>query len=74
MNQLSRFNCIFSDGDYLFCYFDEKGYSGLYYVQRSPPFSRVKLVDEDFSIDLLKEKKPGVTGYVIATKVLTDEK
>lgn len=73
INALGNFNCIFSDGEYLFCYHDINGYNGLSYVRREAPFDRIRLKDEDFMIDLHEEKDPSQRGYVIATHPLTDE-
>lgn len=73
INALGNFNCIFSDGEYLFCYHDKNGYNGLSYVRREAPFPQIRLEDEDFVIDLYEEKHPSQKGYVIATSPLTDE-
>ena len=73
LDGLGTFNCLLSDGEYLFAYHDEEGYNGLHYVWRAAPFPRVRLVDEDFEVDLQELKEPGERGYVIATRPLTDE-
>ena len=74
VNNSGNFNCIFSDGEYLFCYHDKGGYNGLCFVQRRTPFTTVSLADEDFEINLLEEKSPSQKGFVIATRRLTDER
>jgi len=74
INKYGDFNCIFSDGEHLFCYHDKTGYNGLCYVQRISPFSAVRLIDEDFEINLAEEKRPSQKGFVIATEPLTNEK
>jgi glutamine amidotransferase len=74
INSLGTLNCIFSDGEYLFCYYDKNCYSSLYFVQRKAPFSTVRLVDEDFEINLAEEKEETQRGFIIATKPLTDER
>jgi len=74
VNNHGSFNCIFSDGKYLFCYYDKRGYNGLCFVQRKAPFSTVHLEDEDFEIDLPEEKEPSQKGFIIATRRLTDER
>ena len=76
INELGSFNCLMSDGTYLFAYHDVNGYNGLYFVRREPPFGVVELRDEDFVIDLVdlaKKKDPSQRGYVIASKPLTNE-
>jgi predicted glutamine amidotransferase len=73
INTYGDFNCLFSDGEYLFCYHDAGGYTGLCYVRRKAPYTNVKLMDEDFEIDLQDKKRPGQTGYIVATRPLTDE-
>ena len=40
---------------------------------RKAPYGKVRLKDEDFKIDLAEEKKAGQSGYVVATKALTNE-
>lgn len=73
INRYGKFNCIFSDGKHLFCYHDQKGYRGLYFLERKPPYDRVRLRDEDWEINLAQEKNPKQQGYIIATQPLTDE-
>lgn len=76
INDNGSFNCIFSDGEYLFCYFDANGYNGLCFVQRRFPFGTVCLEDDDYKIDLSHKKKkdPSQKGFIIATKRLTNER
>jgi len=73
INQYGTFNCIFSDGKYLFCYHDKDGHKGLCFVRRESPYGEIKLLDEDWKINLAEEKRPEQTGYIIATKELTNE-
>ena len=73
INQNGDFNCIFSDGEYLFCYHDRQGYNGLYYLNRKAPFSRTRYIDEDIEVDFSLHKEPGQEGYVIASHPLTEE-
>ncbi len=73
LNELGTLNCLMSDGEHLFAYHDAGGYNGLCYVRRAAPFPRVRLVDEDFEVDLGELKKPEERGYVVATRPLTDE-
>ncbi len=73
INRWGRFNCIFSDGEFLFCYHDRDGYNGLSFLHRRPPYGKIKLKDEDWEINLAEEKRKEQTGYIVATKPLTDE-
>jgi len=73
INRYGTFNCIFSDGEHLFCYHDRGGYRGLCFVRRESPYGEIKLIDEDWKINLAEEKRPEQTGYIIATRKLTDE-
>jgi glutamine amidotransferase len=73
VNEYGDFNCIFSDGEHLFCHYDKNGYNGLCFVQRKPPYGEIRLSDEDWTINLAGEKRPEQTGYIIATRRLTDE-
>ncbi|MEM2135618.1 MAG: class II glutamine amidotransferase [Candidatus Jordarchaeaceae archaeon] len=73
INQYGDFNCIFSDGENLFCYHDKNGYNGLCFTQRKPPYGQIQLLDEDWKINLAEEKDPEQTGYIIATRRLTNE-
>ena len=73
INEYGSFNCIFSDGKLLFCYYDKNGHKGLCFVQRKPPYGKIRLLDEDWQVDLAEEKRPEQTGYIIATRKLTNE-
>ena len=74
INRLGRFNCVFSDGESLFCYYDQNGYNGLCLVHRRAPFDRVCLLDDDFEINLAEEKKSSQKGFIVATRRLTNER
>jgi len=73
INKYGTFNCIFSDGELLFCYHDKNGYNGLCFIQRRPPYGEIRLLDEDWQVNLAEEKQSEQTGYIIATRRLTDE-
>lgn len=74
INKHGTFNCIFSDGEHLFCYCDKNRHNaGLSYVERKSPYGRIRLLDEDWEICLTEEKDPNQRGFIIATKKLTDE-
>ena len=74
INEFGNFNCLLSDGEYLFCYYDKNGHNGLCFVQRKAPFNIVHLKDEDFEINLSEKKDPSQKGFIIATRRLTDER
>lgn len=73
INNFGRFNCIFSDEEYLFCYFDMNGYKGLFHLHREAPYEHTHLSDEHLDIHLKKQGETEKEGYIIATKPLTDE-
>lgn len=71
-------NCIFSDGEHLFCYSDENDHNdGLRYVKQNHPYPRVELVSPDDKlgqIDIQSDsKKTPQTGYIVSTRILTKE-
>ena len=73
INREGNFNCIFSDGNYLFCYHDYNSYNGLCYLKREAPFQRTRYLDEDIEVDFSAHKDPGQKGFVVATSPLTHE-
>jgi predicted glutamine amidotransferase len=75
INSLGRFNCIFSDGNNLFCYHDQEDYNGLFFVKRRLPYRSSFMEDQDFVINFASaiEQDPGHEGYVIATQPLSNE-
>lgn len=73
INEGGMFNCIFTDGEHLFCYQDKNGRNNLSFVHRKAPYHDIKLLDSDFKINLKEEKDHKQTGFVIATEPLTDE-
>jgi len=73
INKYGTFNCILSDCEFLFCYHDKDGYNGLCFIHRKPPYGRIRLLDEDWDINLARKKDPNQTGFIIATRRLTDE-
>ncbi|TFG34048.1 class II glutamine amidotransferase [Candidatus Thorarchaeota archaeon] len=75
-------NCIFSDGEHLFCYSDENDYNnGLRYVKREYPFGKIELVGQEYklgSIDISNREREvsrnfPLSGFIISTKILTNE-
>lgn len=73
INSNGSLNCLMSDGEHLFCYRDKNGWRDLNYVFRKAPFDVVRLVDEDFEINLAEEKRPTQRGFIVATDPLTNE-
>ncbi|MEM4973321.1 MAG: class II glutamine amidotransferase [Candidatus Hadarchaeales archaeon] len=74
INEYGSFNCLMSDGEYLFCYHDKGEHKGLCFVQRRAPFGTVRLCDEDFEINLDAEKDPSQRGFIVASRKLTYER
>lgn len=74
INGLGKFNCIMATDEYLFCYRDRQGYKGLTMTRRTPPYNQdVKLLDEDWEINLIDEKRDAEKGVIVATSPITDE-
>ncbi len=73
VNEYGKFNCCLADGKRLFCYHDKTGYNGLCFVRRKAPFERIRLLDEDFEVNLPLEKNPEQEGFIIGTHQLTNE-
>ncbi|MEM2027130.1 MAG: class II glutamine amidotransferase [Candidatus Bathyarchaeia archaeon] len=66
------FNFLMSDGEHLYAFWS--GYSSLYYAIRVPPhIGVVKLLDEDFEVDLSGLKAEDEVATIIATGELTSE-
>jgi len=73
INSYGYFNCLLSDGEHLFAY---RGYDAkreLHFVSRVPPYGKVRLLDQDFEIDLGADKDQMKHGVVVATCPLTSE-
>jgi predicted glutamine amidotransferase len=71
-------NCIFSDGEYLFCYSDENDYNnGLRFIKQTYPYRTIELVSSDQELGSIeihsRPRSPPQTGYIISTRILTDE-
>jgi glutamine amidotransferase len=73
INYYGAFNCLFSDGKYLFAYKDYRGRRELYFLKRKPPYGKIRLEDEDYVINLGDIKNPREDGFIIATNPLTNE-
>lgn len=70
-NACGTMNLLFSEGEHLYVYRDQDGYNGLCMTERTAPFDKVSLRDEDWEVDLAEEKRPDQRGFVIATRPLT---
>ena len=73
INYYGAFNCLLSDGEYLFAYKDYRGRRELHFLKRMPPYGRIRLEDEDYVINLGNVKSANEEGFIIATNPLTNE-
>ena len=76
INQYGAFNCLFSDGEYLFAYKGVDSLNGtrdLYFLKREPPYEMIKMEDDDYNINLGNVKNCSEKGFIIATNPLTNE-
>ncbi|NPA62820.1 MAG: class II glutamine amidotransferase [Methanococci archaeon] len=73
INYYGAFNCLFSDGEYLFAYKDYRGRRELHFLKRMPPYGKIRLEDEDYIINLGDVKNAREEGFIIATNPLTNE-
>ena len=73
LNRFGTLNAVLSDGKTLLAYHDRRGHKGLHYVRREAPFGRIRMQDEDFTVNLGDDKDPGERGYIVATVPLSDE-
>jgi len=71
---LGSVTCMFSDGEYLFVYLDERDPDDLFYVRREAPFGKVYFKHVNKEVDLSKIYPESAKGFVIATRPLTTEK
>lgn len=73
INAFGKFNCVFSDGEYLFCYHDMNDFNSYRIVQRNNLSDNGRFHDEEFEIHLVDESKPTQKGFIIATNPMTPE-
>ncbi len=74
INSYGYFNCIFSNGEFLFCYHDCNSYRGLNFLHRKPPYGIISFADREWgNIDLSRNKEMDETGFLIATEKMTRE-
>ncbi|ASP38206.1 class II glutamine amidotransferase [Bacterioplanes sanyensis] len=67
--QQGVFNCLLSNGDWLFSYCSTK----MAYITRRAPFGPAHLSDAEVSIDFAAETTPNDVVSIIATEPLTDD-
>ena len=81
-SSVNTFNCIFSDGTYLFCYSDENRHNdGLRFFRHDQATGHVEMVADDFKLGSIEIESANIggineesqTGYVIVTRALTDD-
>jgi glutamine amidotransferase len=77
-NGKNTLNCIFSDGEHLFCFSDENDHNnGLRFIKQTYPYQEVELASPKENLGVIdiqgvSEKKPQ-SGYIISTRILTKE-
>ena len=84
INKKGKFNCMLSDGKYLFCYYDNKKRNEMAWIRRKSPFPKIKLGDKEIEINLADKKNKLQEVIIVATlsknnpydreRKLTDEK
>jgi len=73
VNDTGSLNCLFSDGTYLFAYYDKNGFNSLYHLSRKAPYRKAHFNDLSREIDLSVIYPKSATGVIVATRPLTDE-
>ncbi len=73
-SRLGSVTSIFSDGEFLFVYLDERDANDLFFVKRQSPYGKVFFKHLKKEIDLSKIYPQSAKGMVFATLPLTDEK
>ena len=78
-DKTNTFNCLFTEGNYLFCYSDENRYNdGLRFIKQVSPFEKTDLVREDERLGSVEVREPfeneasKTSGYLIVTEKLTN--
>jgi len=70
---LGSVTSMFSDGEYLFVYLDERDAADLFYVRRAAPYGKVYFKNEQKEVDLGKIYPKSAKGMIFATRPLTTE-
>ena len=73
INREGRLNILFSDSDNLFIYRSFTSSIGLKLLHRKSPYGTIRLLDEDYEINLNHSKRNDEHGYIVATECLTSE-
>lgn len=73
VNGYGSFNCILSDGKYVFCYHDKKGFNPLYFTNIISPHKKIKLRGTYWKINLPKDKSKMNEGFIVSTNKLTND-
>jgi len=63
----------FRTGSFCFVIMTKMAIRDFVLFNENPPYGKIRLLDEDWQVDLAEEKRPEQTGYIIATRKLTDE-
>lgn len=74
INEHGYFNCLLSNGEYLFSYYDTNSHKSLYYIPHDVIYNNLDLSDTDYKIRLELNEEKDYKGYIIATEPLTDDK
>ena len=78
----NELNCIFSDGELLFCYSDEYDHNnGLRFVKKVDTHDKIDLVSQGVKLGLIdiqsanvgESLRPNASGHLIVTRALTGE-
>jgi predicted glutamine amidotransferase len=72
MSDQGYFNCLLSDGEHLFCYHDTDKEAKLYFYFNEPAVKEIKLLSDNWYIEVLLEKDQAQSGYLIASKKISD--
>lgn len=68
INKLGVFNCLLTDGEYLFAYCS----NNLHWITRRAPFGEAQLIDSDMVVDFKEVTTTNDIVTIIATQPLTD--
>ncbi len=66
INEYGTFNCLFIDGEHLFCYRDKTEHKNICYTKRKPPYDKtIKLIGKHIEYNPNIKKKKGELGVVV---------
>jgi len=66
------FNCLLSDGEHLICYHDADKEAKLFFHFHEPSIKEIKLLSDNWLIEVVLEKDQNQSGYLIASKKISD--